>query len=89
MPNLYNTSQTIYKTLLYIVVINIAITVIFELFYKYKTNLLLTIETMQLLSYLYYFATPFSESNQIILILLYHAHPTAIITMHHIFPKLK
>jgi hypothetical protein len=41
---------------------------------------------MQMLSYLWYFNTPFSESNQMNLMLLYHAHPSAIITLHQSSP---
>jgi hypothetical protein len=43
---------------------------------------------MQILAYLCYFNTPFSESNQITFLLLYHAHPTAILQIHHLVPHI-
>lgn len=43
---------------------------------------------MQILSYLYYFSIPFSESNQIAFLFLNHANPTSIISIHHLLPML-
>lgn len=88
MPTKTNTSSTQYSVLVLVVIINLALALMLECLFKYKTNLLLTLETMQMLSYLYYFSTPFSESNQISLFFLFNAHPTLLIQTYSIFPSL-
>lgn len=88
MPGTKNSSAGLYTALVYVVWCNIALTILLEFILKYKTNLLLFIETMQILSYLYYFSTPFSESNQITLLLLYNGHPSALPQLYSILPSL-
>lgn len=44
---------------------------------------------MQFLSYFYYLSCPFAESTQRILLFLYHAHPTSLISTYHLLPSLK
>jgi hypothetical protein len=60
MPNIKNSNRKIYMGLIYVIVTNLILTLILEIIFKYKTNLLIIIEMMQLLAYLYYFSAPFS-----------------------------
>lgn len=88
MPATQNSKTELHTALVYVIWCNIAITLVLEIIFQYKTNLLLFIETMQLLSYLYYFSAPLSESNQITLLFLFNAHPTALPHLYSFLPSL-
>lgn len=60
MPSVANSSSSIYKLLIMVVIINLGLALIMDVIFTYKTNLLITLETMQLLSYLIFFSSPFS-----------------------------
>lgn len=60
MPSVTNSASTLYKILLFAVLVNIGLSLLIEGLFRHKSNLLITLETMQLLSYLYYFSSPLS-----------------------------